>query len=447
MNRENASLLPVAAGCLLLLLVDARSAAADCFQHDDCADGNVCNGIERCIDGSCATAEPIPCDDGDPCTRDECVPSVGCSHAEDLCPTDCSALADGTRCIDGTTCTTGDACDAGACVAGPPRTCPDADPCTAASCDPVFGCVYVEQAVSPPCAAECTGTVADFTRCPGDGSICTIDGCLPSVNFGEDKCIAGLLFGRQCGDGDACNGPEWCSTVLGCQANAPLDCDDGDPCNGEESCDPQTGCQSGTALPDDTPCDDGRMCTSDDACAQSACTGTPLVAADCSDGDPTTVDQCREGFGCLSCRPLGVRRMTVKLEKPGGGDGRIKASGRIATGGSAVDFGAEGIALVFDVGGAEIHRAVLAAGALESIAPGKHAFKDATGVLANGLRSLKLKTRADGAVIWKASLATLGLDGPLANDAEAVMVAGAHCFRSALLCHEKASGTAARCTP
>jgi hypothetical protein len=50
-------------------------------------------------------------------------------------------------------------------------------------------------------------------------------------------------------------------------------------------------------------------------------------------------------------------------------------------------------------------------------------------------------------VIWKASLATLDLDGPLANDAEVAVVADAHCFRSALLCREKASGTAARCTP
>jgi hypothetical protein len=131
------------ARAVLRTLIDTlapKAALADeCFFDADCADGNVCNGIERCVCTNmqcdshvCVSSAPIPCDDGNPCTDDQCDPAIGCSHAEELCPADCTALADGTPCIDGTTCTVGDFCEEGPCMPGLARDCPDIDECTSA---------------------------------------------------------------------------------------------------------------------------------------------------------------------------------------------------------------------------------------------------------------------------------------------------------------------------
>jgi Dictyostelium (slime mold) repeat len=422
----------------------SSAVADDCFFDGDCADGNVCNGIERCDGGTCVASDPIPCDDGDPCTADSCDPAIGCAHAEELCPADCTGLGDGERCIDGTVCTVGDTCQGGTCVPGPAPSCPDIDECTSATCDAVFGCVYIEQFVSPPCVAECTGTVADFTRCPGDANICTIDACLPSTSFGDDKCIDGLLFGRQCADGDLCNGDEWCSPVLGCQANAPRVCDDGDICNGTESCDPQAGCQAGTPLPDATPCDDHLQCTAGDQCHSEVCGGTPLTAVDCDDSDPSTTDECREGFGCLGCRALDARGVTVKFTQAGKQNGKITLRGTIALGSATVVPDADGFTLIVDLGGGEVYRATLAGGAIVARAPGKFAFDDKTGAIANGLRKIRLKER-NAEIGFKSASTRLGISGPQAGAGEAVLVIGDDCFSSVVACTATGGGKGLKC--
>ena len=43
-----------------------------------CGDADACNGVETCQAGECVTRPPPNCDDGDPCTRDECVPPGIC---------------------------------------------------------------------------------------------------------------------------------------------------------------------------------------------------------------------------------------------------------------------------------------------------------------------------------------------------------------------------------
>ncbi|MFT7580067.1 MAG: hypothetical protein ACI9MR_001734 [Myxococcota bacterium] len=135
---------------------DACSVIAD---HEVCADGSYCNGIEvcdvvqgclpggptTCDDGNLCTQDlcddgaggcafaPITCDDNKACTVDTCNPAVGCVFTE-LCPTssemctvsgcndagDCEVRpASGTVCNDGNACTIGDVCQAGVCLAGP----------------------------------------------------------------------------------------------------------------------------------------------------------------------------------------------------------------------------------------------------------------------------------------------------------------------------------------
>jgi LmbE family N-acetylglucosaminyl deacetylase len=49
-----------------------------------CGDGDACNGIEVCESGACVRHPAPSCDDGDPCTRDGCLPGRGCFH-EDAC--------------------------------------------------------------------------------------------------------------------------------------------------------------------------------------------------------------------------------------------------------------------------------------------------------------------------------------------------------------------------
>ena len=58
----------------------------------DCDDGNACNGLETCVDGSCqpGVTFTICFDDGDPCTNDYCDPETGgCVYEEieDCIPT------------------------------------------------------------------------------------------------------------------------------------------------------------------------------------------------------------------------------------------------------------------------------------------------------------------------------------------------------------------------
>jgi hypothetical protein len=75
-----------------------------------CGDGQVCTGKETCWAGVCVRADPLDCDDGDPCTADLCAEPEGCAHTPiDAC---CRADAD---CDDGQPCTT-NACEQNRCV-------------------------------------------------------------------------------------------------------------------------------------------------------------------------------------------------------------------------------------------------------------------------------------------------------------------------------------------
>ena len=423
------------------------AAGEPCFLSEECADGNFCNGIETCVGGFCQDGAPIPCDDGDACTLDFCDPAKGCGHSEELCPADCGGLGDGERCADGTVCTSGDACSGGLCVPGPPPACPNTGPCVSASCDPMFGCVYTEEFVSGPCVPTCDGTVADFTPCPGDGNLCTLDACLPSTDFSMDFCIENLLFELQCGDGDACNGEEWCSPSLGCQQGPPPVCDDGDACNGVETCDSGSGCQPGTpGLPDGTACDDGLLCTNGDVCASESCGGTPVSPADCDDADAATADRCLEGFGCLNCVSIERVRAKVKFAAPGKTNGKVKIRGdlRPAEGGD-IDPGVEPMTLVVEIGAVEIVRATLPAGALEEPKTGSFRYRDKTASAAPPLRTVKIKRRSDGSYRLRAASGRFAPESVSGTSLEVVLPLGIDCFGETSACVSKGGGSVLSC--
>lgn len=81
----------------------------------------------------------------------------------------------------------------------------------------------------------------------------------------------------------------------------PVDCDDSNPCT-LDTCDPLLGCQNTLIIPG-TPCDDGNLCTFDDTYDLDCnCVGIPLV---CNDGNPCSADSCDPETGeCLHVFPL-----------------------------------------------------------------------------------------------------------------------------------------------
>lgn len=56
------------------------SLGSSCDQDFQCDDAHACNGVERCLAGTCALGATPDCDDGDACTRDGCTEGVGCVH-------------------------------------------------------------------------------------------------------------------------------------------------------------------------------------------------------------------------------------------------------------------------------------------------------------------------------------------------------------------------------
>jgi hypothetical protein len=120
--------------------------ALSCTLDSDCADGNLCNGVETCSGGGCHPGTAPGCGDADACTTDACDPAIGCTHTP-------------VSCDDGDACTI-DTCDAISGCVHQAVTCPQGEVCTPASgicAEPSTACVT---------AAECT-----------DGDACTVDTC------------------------------------------------------------------------------------------------------------------------------------------------------------------------------------------------------------------------------------------------------------------------------
>ena len=77
------------------------------------------------VGGFCDSAQQAACDDGNPCTTDSCIESVGCVHVYNTAP-----------CDDGNSCTVGDTCSNGQCLPGPGAgLLPFADPFTTPALD------------------------------------------------------------------------------------------------------------------------------------------------------------------------------------------------------------------------------------------------------------------------------------------------------------------------
>ena len=289
-------------------------------------------------DNDCNTlVDDVSCDDGNPCTEDECLGADGCWHQPQ----------NGGECLDGDACTIGDHCEQAVCL-GAPLSCDDQNPCTVETCDSEFGCQYefTNELCDDgnPCtygdtclAGTCTG-LPGFCECQQDAD------CLAAV---EDNLCLGQWYcdksqnpytcvqvpgsevecdapdgpdadcyllqcnpdsggcesiprnqGADCHDGDVCTQSDQCVDGA-CVVGPQIDCDDFNGCTAD-SCDPVSGC---VHLANQSPCDDGNACTVGDACAGGLCVWTELLV--CADGNPCTSDECTPGGGCANL-PLDI---------------------------------------------------------------------------------------------------------------------------------------------
>lgn len=246
---------------------DPTSGCVHTFNQLPCDDGDACTTGDACAVGVCR-GEAVVCDDGEDCTEDACDPTTGA----------CSFSARTGACDDGDACTAGGACAGGKCQPGEPVTCDDGEACTEEHCEADVGCVTT--LLTGPC---------------DDGNACTTD-----TNCSEGKCLGTLIT---CDDGELCTS-DYCDPSAGCVfAPNVLPCDDGDPCTLGDQCD-GGACVPGSPDPlccaADGECDDQDLCTTD-ACLDGYCTFTPL---DCDDGAVCTVDTCEAGV--CAHEPLGA---------------------------------------------------------------------------------------------------------------------------------------------
>jgi hypothetical protein len=104
-----------------------------------------------------------------------------------------------------------------------------------------------------------------------------------------DQC-AGRKDGFPCNDEDDCTTNDACKN--GACVGTPLNCDDGNSCT-EDECAPVVGCihqpLSGVS------CDDRNACTSNDVCDSGVCSGGPV---NCNDWNYCTLDDCDPKSGC-----------------------------------------------------------------------------------------------------------------------------------------------------
>ena len=214
-----------------------------------CDAGNACGGEGVCLSGQCELEEN-PCDDLNPCTADICGADGSCQNLP---------LEDGTLCEDSAACTVS-TCKSGLCQPVEGAGCDDGNPCTLDECDETGSCSYTSLEDGTSCGDDdvCNGEelcqsgsceVSAALECQSDAP-CMDSSCHPTLGcLNEPK-----DDGAPCGDDDVCNGEETCQGGA-CESTGPLKCESDDECI-VASCDSKLGCQS-TTIPN---CGDDPTC-------------------------------------------------------------------------------------------------------------------------------------------------------------------------------------------
>jgi hypothetical protein len=250
------------------------------------ADGSTCTVGDKCVNAVCMPGPQKLCDDANPCTKDGCNLAGDCTHSDD----------DGATCNDGNACTVGETCKASKCNQGTPVVCDVGNACQTGVCDPGTGaCKFADKPDLTPCddANPCTDLdVCKGALCLGkpkdcnDGNPCTDEACVPGTGckFQQNK--------SACSDGNACTSGDKCDGGF-CKAQ-DITCDDGNACT-TDSCDPTKGCVNAKLA---SACSDGDACTIGDVCKDAVCIAGQAKV--CDDKSPCSIDSCNPLTGLCS---------------------------------------------------------------------------------------------------------------------------------------------------
>jgi hypothetical protein len=326
-----------------------------------CSDNNACTTGEHCAASLCGDATALVCDDGNPCTTDACDPKTGCTTSDangskcsdgdgcttqdtcsggicvggpapncddaNVCTVDgcvnnkCAHISSYLTCNDGDACTTGEHCIGSLCAGASAVVCSDGNPCTSDTCESGSGCKFPFDnagmctdnnacTVNDACSSgACVGSAMDCS----DGNLCTNDSCAggscnhlnnaATCNDADlctlgDVCSGGICagFANTCNDAIPCT-IDACDAATGACSHTPgpaSTCDDSQPCT-DDSCVPSQGC---VHTANSASCSDGNVCTTGEACKNSACQGGTAVV--CNDGNACTNDSCDATIGCTT---------------------------------------------------------------------------------------------------------------------------------------------------
>ncbi|MBT9555840.1 MAG: hypothetical protein IV100_07415 [Myxococcales bacterium] len=325
------------------------------------ADGTACQdpciaGDGVCASGICDGGTP-KCDDGDPCTTEECAGDGTCSTTpvEGCCTPTCGDATCGDDGCGGScgACLEGQACAFGQCVAIPVDAClGEADValiCSADARDAAIGCAVSCRIPGATCGDGCDLSAglsdgcavcfAGFVDCAkaackgactpggGDCKACAVDACGAALTIcmGEPNCpCEPACTDKDCGD-DGCGGTcgtcesgETCSAAGVCETECVPSCTDKD-C-GDDGC----GGICGT-------CAEGKTCSAAGVCETDcvpACTDK-----DCGDdGCGGTCGTCAEGKTCSAAGVCETDCVPACTDKDCGDDGCGGTCGTCAEG-------------------------------------------------------------------------------------------------------------------
>ena len=232
----------------------------ECTKSGDCDDKNLCT-TDTCTANSKCKNESVDCKDGIAYTIDSCVLGTGkCAHS----PDHDQCKVDAQSCIEKMVCTSK------GCKITEMKKCKESDVCT------------VEKCISGVCITKTTKVCEDNNPCTKDFCDSKTGDCAftPSQN------------GIDCNDNDSCTTSDGCKD--GKCLGMGVECVDKNPCT-KDSCDQKTGKCTFIPMDDGAICTDMNVCTLNDKCKGSICTGKELS---CDDGDLCTTDSCNKTNGC-----------------------------------------------------------------------------------------------------------------------------------------------------
>jgi len=241
------------------------TSTGDCVYTNNtnaCSDGDPCTTADACRAGSCS-GTPIGCNDNNACTTDSCTEG-NCIF---------SPIEEGTSCDDQNGCTDGDQCTAsGVCVGSGGPDCDDGDPCTKNQCanSACYNTEYEPEGtpclntnkclVNTTCNATGECTSAEEKNC-NDNNPCTADSCDPDVG-----CVNEPDDTLECDDGNVCTLDDRCVDGV-CTPEAAVECTAIDECHEAGECDPTNG------MCDDPRKPDGEECENTGTCMSGRCEG------------------------------------------------------------------------------------------------------------------------------------------------------------------------------